>query len=194
MLVLDNILSTAAVNPVTGHVQLNLKEIETQYLVAFSDGHILGEINAQLEKALSNIKEQRLELDFEVFVHVRNTRDTISKATRGQEAVIRAQINVYGPLVSADSVGQEFSQNKLYLQRPDRVRDGVPYENPHVLKFTDNIDAVPIANVVLDEAHDSTTTGGFIQEVVADVYSSLTRNKNLKGLEGHERLQTPLLT
>lgn len=194
MQALDNTLIRAAASPITGHVQLNLNEVEAQYSVTFSDGFPLGQVNAQLEKALTNIKEQQLELDFEVFVPTRSTRETINRATKGQEAVIRVQINVYGPLVSADSVGQELSQNKLYLQRPDYIREGLTYENPHVLKFTDDSDAIPVANVILQESVGTTTTSGIIPAVVADVYSSLTRNENLRGLEGHERLKTPLLT
>ncbi|KAJ4988673.1 DNA repair and recombination protein rad5c [Stagonosporopsis vannaccii] len=194
MLALDKILSTTTASPIAGHVQLNLNEVEGQYLAVFSQGHVLGEVNVQLEKALNNIKERQLELNLEVFVPTRSTRETISRANKGQEAVIRAQINVYGPVRSADSVGQELSQNKLYLQRPEYVRYGVPYENPHVLKFTDDLDAIPVANVVLDEISGSTTTDSHLQEVVANVYSSLTRNENLRGLEGHERLRTPLLT
>jgi SWI/SNF-related matrix-associated actin-dependent regulator of chromatin subfamily A3 len=36
-------------------------------------------------------------------------------------------------------------------------------------------------------------TDNTLKKAIADVYSSLTRDKNLQGFEGDERLKTPLL-
>lgn len=193
MLDLDKRLIAGTASPVTGHIQFQLIRSETQFLVAFADGHIFGEVNAQLEKALTNIKEQHLQLEIEVFVPTRATRETISRATREHEAVVRVQLNIYGPQASSDSVGQELSQNKLYLQRPDYVREGAIYENPHVLKFSDEQNATSIVNISADEPSTEGASGEELQKVITNVYASLTRNENLKGLEGHERLRTPLL-
>ncbi|KAF1361981.1 hypothetical protein EJ07DRAFT_109297 [Lizonia empirigonia] len=193
MLDLDRRLIAGTASPVTGHLQFQLQKTETQFLVAFADGHILGEVNAQLEKALTSIEEQHLQFEIEVFVPTRATRETISRAIRGNEAVVRVQLNIYGPRASSDSVGQELSQNKLYLQRPDYVRQGAVYENPHVLKFSDEQNATSIVNINADEPSSDGAYGEELQKVITDVYASLTRNENLKGLEGHERLRTPLL-
>ncbi|KAH6622332.1 SNF2 family N-terminal domain-containing protein [Boeremia exigua] len=182
-----------ATGPITGHTQLHLSEVDSQYLVTFADGHIFGHVNARMEKALTDMKEQQLQLEFEVFVPTRSTRETLGRATKGQEAVIRAQMNVYGPRISAHSAGQELSQNKFYLQLPDYIRDGTVYENPHMLVFAEDSNAVPTTNVTSEEPNDGTTTDEHFQEVVANVYSSLTRNENLTGLEGHQRLRRPLL-
>jgi SWI/SNF-related matrix-associated actin-dependent regulator of chromatin subfamily A3 len=193
MLVLDKRLAADAASPVAGHLQLDLYKPESQFLITFQDGHVLGELNAQLEKALTNIEEQQLLLEYEVFVPSRATRDTISRAMKGKEAIIRVQVNLYGPLSSADSVGQELSLNKIWLQRPDYVRDSVAYANPHVLKFADDCDPLPKAASNVEEPSNSKARDEALQQVIGDVYSSLTRNQNLKGLEGHERLLTPLL-
>ncbi|KAF9695170.1 hypothetical protein EKO04_006891 [Ascochyta lentis] len=193
MMELDKKLIAAESSPVTGHLQLELQRSEAHFLVTFPDGHVLGQINAQLEKAFTSIEEQCLQLDFEVFVPTRLTRETIGRAMKEQDAVVRVQINVYGSSASADSVGQEFSQNKIYLQRPDYIREGSTYENPHVLKFSDDCIAIPTINVSADEPSASKVAGQAFQQIITNVYSSLTRNENLKGLEGHERLRTPLL-
>lgn len=193
MLALDKKLIATATGPITGHTQLHLSEVDSQYLVTFADGHIFGHVNARMEKALTDMKEQQLQLEFEVFVPTRSTRETLGRATKGQEAVIRAQMNVYGPRISAHSAGQELSQNKFYLQLPDYIRDGTVYENPHMLVFAEDSNAVPTTNVTSEEPNDGTTTDEHFQEVVANVYSSLTRNENLTGLEGHQRLRRPLL-
>jgi SWI/SNF-related matrix-associated actin-dependent regulator of chromatin subfamily A3 len=193
MLELDNKLSTGAASPISGHLQLDLNKSETQFLVEFPDGYVLGEINVQLEKALTNIVEQRHQLEFEVFAPTRATRETISRATKGQEAVIRVQLNVYGPRASAESVGRELSQHKAYLQRPDYVRNGAVYENPHVLEFANHQHTAPISPIKVDERIGGKAAVEAFQQTITDVYSSLTRDRNLKGLEGDKRLLTSLL-
>lgn len=193
MQALDNKLTTGTSSPIAGHLQLRLIKSESQYLVAFPDDVVFGEVNVQLERALTNLAEQQLRLEFEVFVPVRATRETITKATRGQEAVVRVQMNLYGIRAWADSVGQELSHNKVYLQRPDYVREGVEYDNPHVLKFSDTSEAVPFTLITADEPNDNKPTDQSFKQVINDVYSSLTRNERLKGLEGHEGLRTTLL-
>ncbi|KAJ4353073.1 hypothetical protein N0V95_003668 [Ascochyta clinopodiicola] len=193
MMELDRKLVATATSPVTGHLQLRLQKSETQFLIVFPDGYVLGEINAQLEKVFASIEEQSLQLDFEVFVPTRATREVMSRALKGQDAVVRVQINVYGSRASANSVGQELSQNKVFLQRPDYVREGTTYENPHVLKFSDDCKTITIPKVGTDELSSNKATGQALQQVITDVYSSLTRHDNLKGLEGHERLRTSLL-
>ena len=172
---------------------MKLSKSGSQYHVAFLDDVVFGEANAQLEKALTNLDEQQLHLDFEVFVPVRATRETITRATREQEAVVRVQMNVYGLRIWSESVGQELSQNKIYLQRPDHIRGGTVYDNPHVLKFADSQETVAFTAVTADEPTDIKPADTSFRKVINDVYSSLTRNERLKGLEGHERLRTALL-
>ncbi len=191
---LDSRLATAVTSPISGHVQLELNQTESQFAVSFPDGHIFGEVNAQLEKALTNIEEQHHQLEFEVFAPIRAARETIGRAAKEQEAVIRVQVNVYGSPASAESVGQELSQNKVYLQRPDYIRDGATYENPHMLKLADDPSTEPIQPVAVEEQSvRADAAADAFQQTITNVYSSLTRDKHLKGLEGHERLRTSLL-
>ncbi|KAF1946973.1 hypothetical protein EJ02DRAFT_334582 [Clathrospora elynae] len=166
---------------------------EAQHLVAFLDGAVVGEVNAQLEKALVSITEQEYQLEFEVFAPVRAIQETLGRATKGKEAVVRVQINIYGPPAIADSIGKELSQQKIYLQRPEYVRDGARYENPHVLTLagfqcTNAELAMQVADTTSEKA-----TAKTMKSAVISVYSLLTRSQNLRGLEGDERLSTPLL-
>jgi SWI/SNF-related matrix-associated actin-dependent regulator of chromatin subfamily A3 len=73
---LDKRLSSAPLSPIQGHALLTVKEIDAQYRITFDDGYVLGEVNASLEKALSNITEQQYELEFEVFAPVRGMKPT----------------------------------------------------------------------------------------------------------------------
>jgi hypothetical protein len=191
---LDSRLSVEVPSAATGHVQMGLKRSDDgELLIAFLDGCILGAVNAQLEKALTSIAEQRLELDFEVFAPTRNIREIIGRANKDRDAVVRVQVNIYGPRSTAASVGRELSRHRVYLQRPDYVRNGAAYDNPHVLKIAD-FDSTPseLAETILEQPVPEAATVTF-KKTITDVYSTLTRDQHLEGLEGDDRLRTPLL-
>jgi SWI/SNF-related matrix-associated actin-dependent regulator of chromatin subfamily A3 len=191
---LDKRLSSAAMSPIQGHALLTITKPEAQYLITFVDGAVLGEVNASLEKALTSITEQQYRLDFEVFAPVRAIRETISRATKEKDAVVRVQANIYGPQSDVSAIGRELSRQKIYLQRPDYIRGGTGYDNPHVLKLTDQQLHIPENVVNVEEkAAERTADDTLLKDTVMDVYSLLTRNHHLKGLEGDERLKTQLL-
>lgn len=193
MLDLDNRLGAAAASSIAGHSQMNLVRTETQYHVAFPDGTVLGELNLQLEEALNIILEQQCTLDFEVFAPIRAIRETISKATKEKDAIARVQINTYGTPSASITVGRELSQRKIYLQRPERVRDGIAYDNPHVLRLDNfEIDDTVQALELVDPPMEK-TTGQIVKQTITNVFSALTRDQNLTALEGDRRLRTPLL-
>ncbi|KAJ0158674.1 putative matrix-associated actin-dependent regulator of chromatin subfamily [Colletotrichum tanaceti] len=72
-------------------------------------------------------------LEFEPMAQTTVLRDTIGRAKKPVEAMVKVHINVYGPRAAAARVGGALSDGKLWLQKPDRARAGLPYENPHVL-------------------------------------------------------------
>jgi SWI/SNF-related matrix-associated actin-dependent regulator of chromatin subfamily A3 len=125
---------------------------------------------------------------------IKAIRETISRATKEKEAIVRVQISVYGPRATARAIGKHLSEQKIYLQRPDYIRDGADYDNPHVLKLEDH--QFPVAEPFLDSEKNLVEHEGNIdtlKKTVTEVYSSLTRDHNLVGLEGDERLRTRLL-
>jgi SWI/SNF-related matrix-associated actin-dependent regulator of chromatin subfamily A3 len=190
---LDKKLSASAMSPIHGHTLMHVTKPENQLLITFDDGVVLGEVNASLEQALKGIAEQQFSLEFEVFAPVRAIRETISRATKEKDAIVRVQINIYGPRKSAQEVGRELSQMKIYLQSPDYVRDDTEYDNPHVLKLANHQCALPEAVIQQEDRPSQTSADETLKKTIADVYSSLTRDKNLQGLEGDERLKTRLL-
>jgi SWI/SNF-related matrix-associated actin-dependent regulator of chromatin subfamily A3 len=190
---LDKRLSVVPASPIQGHTLMQVVKPDAQFLIAFDDGAILGEVNASLEQVLNDIVEQQYLLHFEVFAPVRAIRETISRATKEKDAVVRVQINIYGPRKIAHEIGRELSKAKLYLQRPDYVREGIDYDNPHMLKLEGDQDQLPVTSINEQEIVAEKTTDDIMKETIADVFSSLTRDKNLQGLEGDERLKTRLL-
>jgi SWI/SNF-related matrix-associated actin-dependent regulator of chromatin subfamily A3 len=190
---LDKKLTSSSVSPIHGHILMQVTKPEAQYLIAFSDGAVLGEVNASLEQALNNIAEQQYSLEFEVFAPVRAIRETISRATKEKDAIVRVQISIYGPRKIAQEIGRELSQMKIYLQRPDYVREGADYDNPHVLKLVHHDSSVPEVVTNPEETPFEKVADETLKKTISDVYSSLTRDKNLRGIEGDERLKTSLL-
>jgi SWI/SNF-related matrix-associated actin-dependent regulator of chromatin subfamily A3 len=190
---LDGRLKSSEASPISGHTLLTITKLDGQFFVTFGDGAVLGEVNASLEQALASISEQQYTLDFEVFAPVRAIRETITKATKEKDAIVRVQISVYGPRSFADGVGQELSRQKVYLQSPDYVRPGTDYDNPHVLKLTDLQTPLPLNPTFADETATGKVADDDLKKTISNVYSSLTRDQNLRGLEGDERLRTPLL-
>lgn len=193
MLDLDHRLDLSATDPVYGHVQMKLIRQDSQFQIAFLDDTVLGDVNVQLEKALTSIAENQYPVEYEVFASVRAIRETISKATKEKDAVVRMQINDYGSRAAAQAVGKEFSQQKIYLQRPIYVRDGAFYDNPHVLKISGFQSSATDVVVPVGEKVSEKATAETLKRVVMNVYSSLTRGQELRGLEGDARLKTSLL-
>jgi SWI/SNF-related matrix-associated actin-dependent regulator of chromatin subfamily A3 len=190
---LDGRLKSSVASPIPGHTLLTVTKSDDQFFVTFADGAVLGEVNASLEQALTSISEQQYTLDFEVFAPVRAIRETITKATKEKVAIVRVQISVYGPRAFADGVGQELSQQKVYLQSPDYIGPGTDYDNPHVLKLADHQKPLPLNPTFVDETATGKADDEDLKKAISHVYSSLTRDQNLRGLEGDERLRTPLL-
>jgi len=186
-------LNTTASSPVPGHARMVIVKPEAQFIVAFPDGLVVGDANAQLDGALTSIAEQGYEMDLEVFAPISVIQETIGRAKKDKEAVVRVQINVYGPPTAACDIGREFSQQKIYLQRPIHIRDGYRYENPHILTLPGFDGSTPDIPTITEEPLPDKVGLQSLKSTLQNVYSSLTRDRNLHGLEGDERLNTDLL-
>lgn len=172
---------------------MDLIETESQRLVAFIDGTVLGEVNAQLEATLRILSEQQYHLDFEVFAPIKATQDTMGRATKGKDAVVRVQINVYGPRNAAQIIGKALSRQKIYLQNPVHIREGTIYENPHVLKLVGYQASQQHTDEIVEQIAPEKLAPETLEHTIAELYTSLTRGEKLRGLEGDDRLKTVLL-
>lgn len=196
MSIVDSRLASGGGHPIPGHFMLSINRCDDRYMIEFSDGTVLGEANAQLEEALARFVEQGLHVDLEVFAPIRPIRETISRATKEKDAVVRVNVNIYGPRSVARHVGLELSNKKIYLQRPDYIQPGLSYDNPHVLKLGNfqqpfNGQDVEIRSERQEESEVAKNEA--FQKTINTIYSSLTRGQTLAGLEGDDRLKTELL-
>jgi SWI/SNF-related matrix-associated actin-dependent regulator of chromatin subfamily A3 len=189
-------LSSGGGYPVPGHYQMSIIKSDQQFLVTFLDETHLGEVNFQLEKALTGIAEQQHNIDLEVFAPIQPIQETIGRAKKKGDAIVRVNVNVYGARTAARAIGQEFSSHKIYLQRPDYIRPTISYDNPHVLKLRNFQPS--IGNYTTDARDGKQPENEFqkaeaFKKTISTIYSSLTRNQSLVGIEGDERLKTKLL-
>ncbi len=165
----------------------------TQIVLKFPDGTEFGFLNGHASKALESLVLQPA-FQFEAIGSVQAIRETIGRVTKAADAVVRVNINVYGPKESSKEIGRHLSSQKLYLQRPDKLRIGATYENPHALTFSDmqissfenQLDVGSKRAPKLDDAEK-------FRETISNVYSSLTRGANLNKIEGDRRLKRTLL-
>jgi len=196
MSLVDSKLSSGGGHPLPGFYQMSLSQQEERFRILFEDGTALGEANIQLEQALNDIAKQNYYLEFEVFAPIMPIRDTILRATTDKEAIVRVHVNVYGSQGLVRAIGQQLSHNKIYLQRPDYIRPGISYDNPHILKLVQFqqpfIDQTLMKKEEKQQESEADKAEAF-QKTINTIYSSLTRNQKLDGLEGDERLKTQLL-
>jgi hypothetical protein len=132
-------------------------------------------------------------LHYEAIGDTSSLRESISRATKPSEAVVRVNINIYGPKDSGKDVGGLLTTHKVYLQSPDVRRPGSRYENPHILTFKD----MDISSVhQLNQEHNGlyiSKDAEELHETVSHLYASLKRGKDLKQVEGDRLLKTNLL-
>lgn len=158
----------------------------------FPDGARLGILDQHSTEALRPLLEQP-KLEFDAFAEINAIRSTIGRARKSTDAVIRVNININGPRTLAQKIGQDMSNRKVWLQRP--LITTFPYHNPHVIEFS----GIEYHQTQALEAEIATPTSqkkqSFedLQRSVAEVYSTLGRDKDLSRVEGDSRLKTQLL-
>ena len=192
---IDGKLNIGNESQAPGYYAFRVKKSSNQLLLAFPDGSEFGLLNAHTAKALEDLVE-RPSVQFEALAHIITLRETIGRAAKASDAVVRVNINVYGPPAACTDVGRRLSASKVYLQRPDQQRPGSIYDNPHVLKLPEmqmpSIDYKPGETGDSASPSDISDTEHF-RKAISDVYASLKRSSGLKRLEGDSRLRTCLL-
>ncbi|KAM0280238.1 hypothetical protein ACHAQH_004196 [Verticillium albo-atrum] len=103
-------------------------------LLSFPDGTPFGYLRSHMKNALAKLLDRK-NLSFEAVAEAKALQDTVTKARKTSGAVARVDLYVYGSRRLAPVVGERLSKWKLWLQRPEAVRRGAAYENPHFLSF-----------------------------------------------------------
>jgi len=193
MLEIDAKLKIILNDRVDSSCGFDVSMLGAKVVLQFPDRTMFGALNDHASGALEDLVRQP-NISFEAIGSVQTIRETIGRVTKAPDAVVRVNINIYGPKESKLEVGRHLSSQKLYLQRPDTLRIGSVYENPHVLSFSDlEISSYENQLDVQIERTLKRDDGERLRETISKVYSSLTRGTNLNKVEGDFRLKTTLL-
>jgi SWI/SNF-related matrix-associated actin-dependent regulator of chromatin subfamily A3 len=159
----------------------------------FLDGTEFGVLNTQLSKALGSLV-QKPGVEFDVIISVQAIKDIIGRVTKAVDAVVRVNINVFGPSHDREEVGLHLSSHRIFLQHPDKLRSGSTYSNPQVIRFPGlNASDYEIQSKVGTDRTSKTDAAKVFNDAITNVYSSLTRGSKLSKVEGDRRLKTALL-
>ncbi|KAK2034132.1 SNF2 family domain-containing protein [Colletotrichum zoysiae] len=133
-------------------------------------------------------------LEFEPVAQTTALRETIGRAKKPVEAMVKVDINVYGPRGRAQETGKTLSEGKLYLQMPDNARGGFPYENPHMLRIKN---AEHMATEAAREVNSRAPTGRQpreerLRDMMLEVYQSIQNKRHLRREDGAKGLKHEL--
>uniref|UniRef100_A0A0B7KCA3 RING-type domain-containing protein n=1 Tax=Bionectria ochroleuca TaxID=29856 RepID=A0A0B7KCA3_BIOOC len=124
-------------------------------------------------------------------------REVIGRAHRPADAMVKLDINVYGPRQESSRVSDALSRGKLWLQRPDHTREGIIYENPHFLKLKINggqeRTLLPVEHVVGHTAPRRNVREEQLRKLVEEVYQSVDNSRELERVDGGARVTQQLL-
>lgn len=179
-----------------GRYIFNIRKGQEQVDVIFPDCSLFGHLSSHVSKGLEDVVNLPL-LRFEVVADIRMAREVIGKVTKAVEAVVRVNINVYGPEETKQMIGQHLSSGKIYLQRPDYFMPDSTYDNPQMIKFPNMeklyVSNEPILSTSVDSRPEKSDVKEDFQKAINRVYASLTRASRLEMLEGDRQLITKLL-
>jgi SWI/SNF-related matrix-associated actin-dependent regulator of chromatin subfamily A3 len=193
MLGVDTKLNSGNVSLGSEYCTFGIVKSSTEIYLRFPDNSEFGLLNSHISKALLDLID-RPSIQFDAIASTLTLRETIGRAVKESDAVVRVDINVYGSTDASEAVGRHLSTHHVYLQRPDRKRPGSVYDNPHVLKFADM--QMPSHEHQLELVVPRVSTSGDAEQfrqTVSKVYASLTRGTKLNRVEGDRRLGTQLL-
>lgn len=141
------------------------------------------------------IKNPAVEL--EPIAPVSNLRDTIGRANKATEAMVKVDINIYGSKSIAAATGELLSKDKLWLQEPDHARQGVRFDNPHFFPIKINgvqMETIqPVNQTVKDGASRAKLRNDQLRKMVEEIYKSVDNTRGLDRVEGGHRVASSLL-
>jgi SWI/SNF-related matrix-associated actin-dependent regulator of chromatin subfamily A3 len=194
MAVLDTRLRPTQTTTLNQRFQLRDKGDHIQLFFNDESSTEFGFLRSNMTKVLSKLLDSHT-LYFEAVVGTDNLRETIGRVSKPSEALIRANIHIYGPPSEADSVGLQLSSHKLWLQKPDQAIRDIPYENPQFLEF-EGLDIGLLENpaeIIERNRPRQRTEEDHLRQTMAEVYNSSKRQEGLTQVNVHGGLKTEML-
>ncbi|KAH7381987.1 SNF2 family N-terminal domain-containing protein [Cadophora sp. MPI-SDFR-AT-0126] len=170
-----------------------LQKSAQNIFLQFHDGTNFALLNGHASTGLLPVVDLPF-IQMDALGSLQSIRETLGRATKSSDATVRVEINVYGPTSQLKYVGDQLSDKKMFLQRPDRPRHGLRYHNPHLLSFAGLDGPILEHRAIFDGSNEMVSKDQpAFQKTITNVYASLTRGANLDRVDGDRRLTTHLL-
>lgn len=175
-----------------GYRRFELREQQDHIILCFhNDGKEFGYLRSGVGKTLAPLLAKPY-VEFEPIMLTSN-----SKLFNPAEAMVKVDINVYGPRRVADEMGNALSRGKLWLQKSGHARREVAYDNPHFLPLKVHgiqMQSVqPVNQIVNDGLARKKHRKERLRKMVEEVYKSLDNTRHLDMVEGGSRVTRKLL-
>ncbi|KAI1488686.1 SNF2 family N-terminal domain-containing protein [Biscogniauxia mediterranea] len=175
----------------------NLNKMKNHILLCFhDDNEEFGYLRSGVGKTLAPLLNSSC-VELEPIAPTSNLKETIGRAQKPSEAMVKVDINLYGQRRAAAEVGDVLSGGKLWLQKPDHARRGMVYDNPHFLPI--KINGVQVQSVQ-PENQDSNervvkkkNREEQLRSMVKEVYKSVDNSRHLDVVEGGNIVARKLL-
>lgn len=179
----------------TTHIQRFQIKVKTDHAhLLFHDDVEFGYLRPHMTKGLDKLLAST-SFYLEAVGETDVLRETIGRAAKPSEALVRVGIIIYGPPSEANDIGSHLSEHKLWLQTPDYPRRDVDYKNPHVLEFG----GLGLSDI--DKPKDLTQRAApkprseetHLRQTMNEVYNSTRRQEGLTQIAVSGHFKTPML-
>ncbi|KAK0761340.1 hypothetical protein N5P37_006289 [Trichoderma harzianum] len=175
-----------------GLERFKLEKRENHVILRFRDtGEDFGQVRSGVGTTLSSLLgNQSSNVEFEPVASISGLMDTIGRANRPSDAIVKVNINVYGPQSTAMKVGDDLSSGKLWLQKPNNMRCEAIYDNPHFLRLKMNgVQLQPKQPVsqAIRENSSSRRREARLRNMLEEVYKSIN-TREIEAVDGGDRV------
>ena len=189
----------AKVDPNEPYNSFSVSKDGIYFMLKFPDGSLFAQLNEALAGGLDSL-ESLSSIEIRAFAETKSVYNALTRAKKPGEAKLKVDINIYGSVEDADTVGEKLSSAKVFLQDPEHAIANVEYANPHLIPFP-GFDAAPI----MPAHHHVGGPGGYdrqkdveheqdsFKHTLTSIYLSLKRARDLQGVHGSSHLLTTLL-
>ncbi|KAK0616473.1 SNF2 family N-terminal domain-containing protein [Immersiella caudata] len=165
-------------------------------LLSLPDGEQFGVLRSDMTDVLEPLLKQSSTFELEAVASTVRLREQISIATKPNEAIVQVNINIYGPRDRAKEVGDDLSNRKQWLQKPDFFKAEYEYSNPHHLHFPE-LESQMVQEEIRQEVSGTAKPRAEeerVKKLVAQVHEALTRasDPELDRIAGDQSLKSKL--
>lgn len=164
---------------------------QTYFVVQSSSGADVSLMNRHVSGCFRELREDA-SIRYEGFVEIASLQEWMQAWKKtGKAGNLSVDINIYGPLVDLEKVGELLSKTRLYLQHPHHCPQSARYKNPHYLTFSNS----PSLDANVPPVLASSIQGvlNVHQYSVSNALEDLHQREYLRQVEVDQRIRTPLL-